>query len=178
MATSTELADWRTCPRCGAALEHRERSVACSSCGLEEYANPAPTASALVRDDAGRILLARRAADPGAGLWDLPGGFMDEGEEPLETLRRELREETGLELEPGAFLGGIPDRYGKDGPWTVNFYWEARLGEGEPRPADDVAELAWFPAEALPPRNEFAFANTLEILERAGARFTQEGLTE
>jgi 8-oxo-dGTP diphosphatase len=173
MATSTELADWRTCPRCGAALEHRERSVACSSCGLEEYANPAPTASALVRDDAGRILLARRAADPGAGLWDLPGGFMDEGEEPLDTLRRELREETGLELGPGAFLGGIPDRYGEDGPWTVNLYWEARLEEGEPRPADDVAELAWFPADALPPRNEFAFANTIELLERVGAGFSK-----
>ena len=173
MATSTELADWRTCPRCGAALEHGEGSVACPSCGLEEYANPTPTASALVRDDAGRILLARRAADPRAGLWDLPGGFMDEGEEPLDTLRRELREETGLELEPGAFLGGIPDRYGEDGPWTVNFYWEARLGEGEPRPADDVAELAWFPADALPPRNEFAFANTLELLERVGAGFSQ-----
>ena len=132
MATSTQLADWRTCPRCRAPLEHGERSVPCPSCGLEEYANPAPTASALVRDDAGRILLARRAGEPGAGLWDLLGGFLDEGEEPLETLRRELREETGLELEPGAFLGGLPDRYGEDGPWTVNFYWEARLGEGEP----------------------------------------------
>jgi 8-oxo-dGTP diphosphatase len=172
MATSSELADWGTCPRCGAALEHGERSVTCPSCGLEQYANPAPTASALVRDDAGRILLARRAAEPGAGLWDLPGGFMDEGEEPLETLRRELHEETGLELEPDAFLGGIPDRYGEDGPWTVNFYWEARLREGEPQPADDVAELAWFPADALPPRSEFAFANTLELLERVGASFT------
>ncbi|MGH3041909.1 MAG: NUDIX domain-containing protein [Gaiellaceae bacterium] len=172
MATSTQLADWRTCPRCGSALVHGERSVTCPSCGLEQFANPAPTASALVRNDAGHILLARRAAEPGAGLWDLLGGFMDEGEEPLETLRRELREETGLELEPGAFLGGIPDRYGADGPWTVNFYWEARLGEGEPQPADDVAELVWFQADALPPRTDFAFANTRELLERVGATFS------
>jgi NAD+ diphosphatase len=171
MATSEQLAEWRTCPRCRSQLEHLERSVRCPACGLEEYANPAPTASALVRDGDGRILLARRAAEPGAGLWDLLGGFMDEGEDPLETLRRELREETGLEAQPSQYLGAIPDRYGDDGPWTVNFYWEARLAPGEPRPADDVVELAWFPAEGLPPRSEFAFTNTVELLERVGASF-------
>ena len=172
MATSAQLAEWRVCPRCQTQLEHAERSVRCPSCGLEEYANPAPTVSALIRDERGRILLARRARAPGAGLWDLVGGFMDEGEEPLEVLRREVREETGLEAEPGGFLGGLPDRYGEDGPWTVNLYWDARLGSGEPQPADDVAELVWFPAGALPPREEFAFANTVEMLERVGAIFT------
>ena len=115
MATSTQLAEWSSCPRCQALLEHAERSVHCPSCGLQEYANPAPTVSALIRDDRGGILLARRAVEPGAGLWDLLGGFMDEGEEPLEALRRELLEETGLEVDPGEFLGGIPDRYGDDG---------------------------------------------------------------
>jgi ADP-ribose pyrophosphatase YjhB (NUDIX family) len=172
MATSAQLAEWRACPRCRTQLEHADRSVRCPSCGLEEYANPAPTVSALIRDERGRILLARRAHDPGAGLWDLPGGFMDQGEEPLETLRRELREETGLAVEPGDFLGALPDRYGEDGPWTVNFYWDARLAPGEPQPADDVAELVWFPADALPPRREFAFANTVELLQRVGAHFT------
>ncbi len=172
MATSSQLAEWGTCPRCRAPLEHAERSVRCPSCGLEEYATPAPTASALVRDDAGRILLARRAVDPGAGLWDLLGGFIDEGEEPLQALRRELREETGLEIEAGEFLGGMPDSYGEDGKWTLNLYWDARLGPGEPRPADDVAELAWFSADGLPPREEFAFPNTVELLERAGAAFS------
>jgi len=61
MATAAELADWQACPRCGTELVHEERAVTCSSCGLGEYANPAPTASAVVRDEEGRILLARRA---------------------------------------------------------------------------------------------------------------------
>jgi 8-oxo-dGTP diphosphatase len=172
MPTAAQLAEWRACPRCLTSLEHAERSIRCPSCGLEVYANPAPTVSAVVRDDRGRILLARRAFDPGAGLWDLLGGFMDEGEEPLETLRRELLEETGLTVEPGEYLGGIPDTYGQDGNATINVYWEARLTAGDPRPADDVAELAWFPADALPPRSEFAFANTVELLDRIGATFT------
>jgi 8-oxo-dGTP diphosphatase len=171
MATSAQLAEWRSCPRCLTPLEHGEGSVTCPSCGLEVHANPAPTVSALIRDDRGRILLARRAIEPGVGLWDLLGGFMDEDEEPLETLRRELREETGLAVEPGEFLGGLPDRYGEGGNATVNFYWAARAGPGEPRPADDVAELAWFPADALPAKDEFAFANTVELLERVGATF-------
>ncbi len=172
MPTSAQLAEWRACPRCLTALDHAESSVHCPSCGLEVYANPGPTVSAVVRDDRGRILLARRAFDPGAGLWDLLGGFMDEGEEPLETLRRELLEETGLTVDPGEYLGGIPDTYGEDGNATINFYWEARLTAGDPRPADDVAELAWFPADALPPRSEFAFANTVELLGRIGATFS------
>ncbi len=172
MATSDQLREWRNCPRCGSSLEHEEGSVSCHACGLQEYANPAPTASAVIDNGAGRLLLARRAGEPGKGLWDLVGGFMDEGEEAVETLRRELREETGCEAEVGEFLGGLPDRYGDGGIWTINFYWEGTL-EGEPQPGDDVAELAWFPREELPPRAEFAFANTIALLERAGARFLE-----
>jgi ADP-ribose pyrophosphatase YjhB (NUDIX family) len=145
--------------------------VSCPSCGLQEYANPAPTASAVIRDGE-RLLLARRAGEPGKGLWDLLGGFMDAGEGPLETLRRELHEETGCDAQVGEFLGGFPDRYGEGGIWTINFYWEATL-LGEPQAGDDVAELVWFPRDALPPRNEFAFANTIALLERTGARFLE-----
>jgi NAD+ diphosphatase len=178
MATSSGLAEWRTCPRCGAVLLHDACSVSCPSCGLEEYANPAPTASALIEDEERRVLLARRAAEPGKGLWDLLGGFIEEGEEPHETLRRELREEIGLDIEVGEFLAGLPDRYGDDGASTVNFYWSARVGEGEARPEDDVAELAWFPKDALPPREEFAFANTIVLLERVGGVFAPSGVRE
>lgn len=175
MGTAAQLAEWRTCPRCGAALEHGEGSVSCPSCGLEQYANPAPTASGLVLDSEGRVLLARRAGEPGKGLWDLLGGFVDEGEEALATLRRELREETGLGVaEVGDFLGAIPDTYGEGGPATLNLYWAVRLEDGRPAPADDVAALEWVSRDSLPPRSEFAFANTVEILERAGASFRED----
>jgi 8-oxo-dGTP diphosphatase len=139
------------------------------------YANPAPTASALVVDGEGRVLLTRRARDPGAGLWDLPGGFIDEEEDALATLGRELREELGVEVEPGRFVGSLSDRYGDGGPRTINFYWEARIVSGEPAPADDVADLGWFTRDALPPRDEFAFRNTVEILELWGGRFAASG---
>jgi NAD+ diphosphatase len=172
MPTSGELSRWRSCPRCSGDLEHGEGSVSCEGCGLHVYAGPAPTASALVIDDDGRVLLARRARDPGAGLFDLPGGFIDEGESALETLGRELREEAGVEVEPDDFLAGLPDCYGGDGVWTINFYWTARIVSGEPEPADDVADLVWFRRDELPARDEFAFANTVEALERWGGKFS------
>ena len=163
MPAASDLASWRACPRCGERLEHEDSSVRCPACELSVYANPAPTASAIVLDGRGRVLLARRAAEPGKGRWDLLGGFIDEDEEPLAALRRELDEEIGIEIEPGDFVGGFPDRYGEDGPPTLNFYWTARL-EGEPRPTDEIAELRWFEPEELPEGDEFAFANTVEAL--------------
>ena len=61
--------------------------------------------SVLVEDGEGRVLLARRAVEPDRGLWDCPGGFLEEGEHPLDGLRRELAEETGLVAGPARFVG-------------------------------------------------------------------------
>ena len=153
------LAEWRYCPRCAAPLVHHGGKVECEACGLIHYASSAPAVSALVVDDAGRLLLARRAIEPDAGRWDALGGFLDEGEEPLAGLRRELREETGAEIEIGNFVGVYADRYGKgaDASPVLNLVWEARIGSGQPAPADDVAELRWFAHDALPPDGELAF---------------------
>jgi len=145
--------------------------MTCAACGYVAYANPVPSVCAIVTDGRGRVLLARRAEEPARGAWDLPGGFVEEGEAPLEALRRELREETGLEVEVGSLVGVWSDWYGS-GPGshaTLNLYWTARVAGGEPRPADDVSELRWFDAGALPPDDELAFPNVAEAL-RAWAR--------
>jgi len=154
-----ELDGWIHCPRCAAPLEVADGRATCPN-GHVFYANSEPTACAVCTDDRGRVLLARRAGPPFAGYWDLPGGFLEEGEHPLDTVRRELREETGLEVEPGEFLGIWVDTYSEDGSGTstLNLYWAARvMGEGGGRPADDVSELRWFDPDELPPRGDFAF---------------------
>jgi ADP-ribose pyrophosphatase YjhB (NUDIX family) len=166
MGESPLLASWTTCPRSGHELERDVKSVRCPACGLVVYANPAPTASAVILDEAGRVLLARRAVDPGSGRWDLIGGFIDEGEDPLDALRREVREELSAEVEPLEYLGAYPDRYGDDGVYTLNFYWAARLtGEELKVDEEELEEVAWFAAEALPGPAEFAFANTAQALD-------------
>jgi ADP-ribose pyrophosphatase YjhB (NUDIX family) len=162
------LHGWRLCPRCGAELDlaRAPGRVTCPACGFAAYANPKPAANAFVVDAGGRVLLARRAVEPSAGLWDLPGGFVEEGEHPVETLRRELREETGLEIEPETFAGMWMDVYG-DGPdaeSTLCLYWTARPVSGELHPADDVSELAWFAADELPAPSDLAFPSVAEAL--------------
>ena len=153
------LADWRLCPRCGAELRNEGPKVECPRCGFVHYANPVPAAAALVVDEAGRLLLARRAVEPDAGLWDTPGGFLDEGEDPRDGLRRELLEEAGVEVEIGDFFGMYLDRYGpeEDAPYVLNLVWHASIAGGELEAADDVSELAWFERDALPLTDELAF---------------------
>lgn len=155
------LAGWRFCPRCAGPLAVAGSRASCAACGFVAYAHSDPTACALCLDEQGRLLLVRRARDPDRGKWDLPGGFLDEGEHPLDALRRELREETGLDIEPGDFVGVFVDRYGEgeEAPATLNLYWTARVVGGRPRAADDVAELRWFRPEELPPPEEIAFRN-------------------
>ncbi|HVM16465.1 MAG TPA: NUDIX domain-containing protein [Gaiellaceae bacterium] len=157
---------WRWCPRCRTELELEDGSASCPACGFRQYAASAPTASALPVDDRGRVLLARRAIEPDKGKWDIVGGFLEEGEHPLDGLRREVREETGLEAEPLEFLTANVDRYGEgdDAVWTLNLVWTARVPGGEPEAADDVAELRWFAPDELPPPEACAFEHVAGVL--------------
>jgi ADP-ribose pyrophosphatase YjhB (NUDIX family) len=169
------LAGWTYCPSCASPLHSEPGRVECEACGFVDYASSNPTASAVCEDEAGRILLVRRAHEPFAGCWDFPGGFVEEGEDLFDALRRELLEETGLVVEPGPFFGVWVDRYGEgDGvPTTLNLYWAATVVSGEPRPADDVAELRWFERDELPSGTELAFTTVALALERWRAQTSQ-----
>jgi ADP-ribose pyrophosphatase YjhB (NUDIX family) len=148
------LEGWRYCPRCAAEVERGEDHVRCPACGFVAWANSVPAVQALVERD-GKLLLARRAVDPGRGMWDLPGGFLQEGEHPLDGLRRELLEETGLELESAVFVDAWLDPY--EGRTVLGLSYDVVAGPGDPLAADDVAELRWFGPGELPGGDEFAF---------------------
>src|SRR4051794_6449992 len=119
-------------------------------------------------------MLTRRARPPAAGLWDIPGGFVDPGEHPHETVRRELREETGLEVEVGEELVILCDRYGEDGPATLNLFYLVTVAGGTEEAADDVSEIGWFPLDALPAPEEFGFRNSRDAVAALVDR-TQRG---
>jgi ADP-ribose pyrophosphatase YjhB (NUDIX family) len=161
------LHGWTFCPRCATRLEREETHLHCPGCDSTYYANSAPCVSALIEDPEGRLLLARRAVEPFLGQWDCPGGFLEEGEHPFDGLRRELREETGLVAGAARFVGVWMDVYG-DAPEavaTLNLYWAVQVvGEGDPLAADDVAELRWFSADALPGPGELAFTTLGDAL--------------
>ena len=164
---------WQHCPRCAAPLqtgsfgEHEADVLHCPACGLVVYDNPAPTASALVVRD-GALLLTRRAREPLAGCWDVPGGFIEPMELPEQAVRRELLEETGLEVDVGRLLGIHTDRYG-DGAATLNLFYAVTVAGGREQPADDVSEIGWFPLAGLDPAI-VAFASGREAIAQFVAK--------
>ena len=159
-----ELDGWRYCPRCAGPLERAPGLVRCPTCGLVVYARPTPAVCALIVDDTGRVLLGRRAVEPAAGRWDILGGFMEEDEQPLDALRRELREELGLEIEPLEFVAAVGDRYGDEERATLNLCWTARVVGGELDLSEELAEARWFAPDELPEGDELAFPNCAELL--------------
>ncbi len=160
-----ELDAWRRCPVCAATLRHEQGRVECPECGFVNYANPKPTASALVIDNEGRVMFARRAQEPSAGKLDLPGGFVEEGEHPLDALRRELREEAGIGLRDTEFVGIFMDSYrvGSREVSTLNLYWSARIADGVPTPDDDVLEFAFFDPDDIP-WDDVAFSHIPDVI--------------
>lgn len=120
-----------------------------------QYPRPALTADPIVltKEAQPRVLLIRRRHGPFAGTWALPGGFVDEGETLEAAARRELREETGLEVGELRQLHTFGDPGRDPRGWTVSV---AFVGWVDPRQAqlragDDAAEAAWHPLDRPPP---------------------------
>jgi ADP-ribose pyrophosphatase YjhB (NUDIX family) len=99
-------------------------------------------AGAVVFDEARRLLLVRRAHDPGAGLWTLPGGRCLDGEPPEQACVREVAEETGLTVEVLRRVGRVGRDAGAGVAYDITDY-ECRVVAGEPSAGDDATEVRW-----------------------------------
>lgn len=145
------------CPKCGGKLrervKHGKKRLVCTRCEYVIYRNPAPTASALFIKN-GKILLTKRAIEPKRGFWDLPGGFIEEGEHPQKALHREMREELGVEIKIGELFDIVMDWYifQEDKFSTLNLYYFANVTKGVFKPGDDISEAKWFLLKH-PPKN-------------------------
>ena len=99
-----------------------------------------------------RVLLIRRGREPLKGEWSLPGGMLELGEELSEAARREIREETALEVEPLEVIA-VFDRIMRSGS-RVRFHYvivdyACRLKRGRLKPGSDVVDARWVRREEL-----------------------------
>lgn len=160
MATS----DFNFCPRCGASVTHEERfgkvRPVCPNCGWIHFVDPKVAAAVLIVQD-GRVLLVRRVNEPFRGLWTLPAGFVNGGEDPAEAAERECLEETGLSVRVTRVFDIVS---GREHPRGADFIivYQAEIIGGEMAPGDDADAVEWFGKNNLPP---LAFRATQKVLE-------------
>jgi ADP-ribose pyrophosphatase YjhB (NUDIX family) len=151
------------CPRCGTKVERvqsfGEVRPVCPQCRWIYFQDPKVAAAALVERE-GRVLLVRRANEPFRGMWTLPAGFVNGGEDPAAAAARECFEETGLIVRVTRVLELIPGREHERGADFVIVYL-AEVTGGELAAADDADAAEWFERDALPP---LAFRATKQAL--------------
>ena len=156
--------DYHYCPRCATPLEQKfifgaERPV-CPACRWIYFADPKVAAAALIEEN-GAVLLVRRINEPGRGMWTLPAGFIDAGEDPALAAARECLEETGLQVKISGLLDIVSGREHSHGADFVIVYRAEVLG-GELQAGDDADQVKWFSRTDLPP---LAFRATRVVLQ-------------
>lgn len=154
------------CPLCGSPTELRERygllRPVCTKCDHTVFFDPKVAVVVLVLD-ADKVLLVKRGVDPGKGLWALPAGFVDAGEDPQSAACREVSEETGLTVNIERLLDVFYSPPGEDGLADIIIAYAASSNGGTLSADDDADEVAWFTADALP---ELGFRTTHILLGR------------
>jgi 8-oxo-dGTP diphosphatase len=151
------------CTRCGTKVDRVETFGAvrpvCPQCRWIYFQDPKVAAAVLVERE-GRVLLVRRVNDPFRGMWTLPAGFVNGGEDPAVAAARECVEETGLSVRVTGVLEIIPGREHERGADFVIVY-HAEFVSGELAAADDADGADWFARDSLPP---LAFRATKQVL--------------
>ncbi len=158
---------FRFCPVCGSPLEPRilktgePMRLVCTAaaCGFVFYLDPKLAVGTIITMPDGRIVLTRRAIEPGHGLWVFPGGYVDRGEDVRVAAVREAREEAGIDVR----IDGLVGIYSYPGTTAVIIVYHASWLAGALAIDDESSEIHTFEVSGLP-WDALAFRSTRESL--------------
>ncbi|MGC4085194.1 MAG: NUDIX hydrolase [Vicinamibacterales bacterium] len=156
---------YRFCPRCGGPLETRllkagdPARLVCTRCGFVFYIDPKIAVGTIIKVDDGRLVLVRRAIEPGYGKWVFPGGYVDRGEPLTAAAIREAREESGLDVR----LDGLINIYSYAGRAPVIVVYAATAIGGQFQIDDESLEGSTIEIAAIP-WDDLAFRSTHDAL--------------
>lgn len=154
------------CPKCGGALERKpvdeHRRLVCRQCQYIFFENPVVGVAVILVEEQ-RVLLGRRAkTSTYPGFWCIPCGYVEYDEDVRQAAKREIREETGIEVELGPVFNVLSNFHNPENH-TVGIWFLARRTGGTLQAGDDVDEVRWFALDDPPP---MAFPTDMEILRQ------------
>ncbi|CAM3139124.1 NUDIX domain-containing protein [Vibrio rarus] len=173
------------CPKCGVkSLAAHNNQFICAECDFTFFQNMAAAVmAAVIKKDVQQqvmLLVATRSRHPGKGLWDLPGGFVDPDESAEHALKRELKEEIGVEPASLQYLVSYPNTY----PYKTVVYKTCDMvflvtlpSQAQVVAADDVESLQWLPLADID-LNGFAFESTKQAVQTVRAHLSNQHLNE
>lgn len=164
---SHETTDYKFCPVCGSPLEPRvlktgePKRLVCTNaaCGFVFYLDPKIAVGTIIRMPSGKIVLVKRAIEPGYGKWVFPGGYVDLGEEVTVAALREAREEAGLDVR----IDRLVNIYSYPSKAPIIIVYAASVVAGELAMDEEGLEIREFALEEIP-WDDLAFQSTREAL--------------
>jgi 8-oxo-dGTP diphosphatase len=160
------LGRFKYCPFCGTQLVLKEKGgrqrAACPNCSFVQFQNPVPGVVVLIEKEE-QVLLGKRAGGFGKGKWGLPQGYIEFDEDFLSAAIREVKEETGLDVEIRSIINVVSNLL-SPGLHTLAIVLLAGVVDGELCAGDDLETLEWVPLSG--PLPEMAFEADEWIIER------------
>ncbi|GAB6008022.1 NUDIX domain-containing protein [Dysgonomonas reticulitermitis] len=164
------LSQFKFCPKCGSDkfTENNIKSKKCEKCGFVYYFNSCAATVAVIINENKELLVATRAHEPVKGTLDLPGGFVDLHETGEEAMSREVKEETGLDVDDIEYLFSVPNIYIYSGfeVHTLDLVYLCKVKDTHILKAeDDVAKLEFIKVSELNP-DLFGLLSIKEVIKK------------
>lgn len=170
MSKKHPLDHFKYCPKCGSDqfVVNNTKSKICNHCHFIYYFNSCSATVGVIFNKKGELLVATRANEPAKGTYDLPGGFVDMNETGEECMKREIKEETNLDVVGLKYLFSVPNLYVYSGfeVHTLDMVYECEVEDFDKLKAnDDVNKLTFIGKDNLNP-DEFGLLSIKGIIKR------------